>query len=377
VSIPRFGWLCTPVLGFVMAATPSHEAAPSAVDLERNRQLLQKWKTDPEHYARLQQDLHDFWTLPKAKREHLRQLDREFHELDDTTRKRLGKTAERYLAWLERLSEEERQHIEAAADWHEKLSRIEAIREKRWIERAPRKVREELAKLPPDERTARVTQLRKQERQQRKQWQRPLSIGPRPVKPLTHLSDFSPEVQEFVKKQLLPRLNAEERKQYHQAEGRPGFAFVVKHLAERHPVLPPLHRSVTRYEELPVKAKGIAGAKIIWERRIETWKKLQQVEGIWPEWAEMFVSLLPPQQRKAMPPLGACHPHDFSADIQTFIKTSLKAKVKPAEMHKLKEAEGKWPAYPIHLLKLAHDHNLQVPGMSLPGSAELWENNRK
>ena len=377
MSFPRYCWFFTPMLGLVMAATSAHEGAPETGDLERNRQLLRKWKADPDHYARLQHDLHDYWALPEAKRQQLRQLDREFHELDDKTRKRLWKTAERYSAWLDRLSPDERRHIETAADWRERLSRIEEIREKRWIERAPRKVRDELLKLPPNERTIRVGQLRVQDRQRRKQWQRPLGVGPRPAKPLTRLSEFPSDVQEFVKKQLLPRLTAEELGQYHRAEGGPNFRLVVKHLAERHPVLPPLHRPIARYEDLPQKAKGLAGAKNQWERRIETWKKLQQVEGVWPEWAEMFVNQLTPQQRKAMPPLGASHPRDFSPAVQTFIEATLKAKVKLGEFHKLKDAEGKWPEYPRHLLELAHKHNLPVPGMSLPGPAELWENERK
>jgi hypothetical protein len=169
--------LLLPMLAFLVAATPSEEGTYGTSDaayLERNSQLLQKWKADPEHYARLQRDLRDFWALPEPKRRQIRQLDRAFHELDTKTQKRLWKAAERYSAWLERLPEAERQRIEEAEDTQHRLQVIRAIREEQWIERLPRKVREDLTKLSPRERAAQIAQLHKQERQQRLLWSRPL-----------------------------------------------------------------------------------------------------------------------------------------------------------------------------------------------------------
>ena len=43
------------------------------------------------------------------------------------------------------------------------------------------------------------------------------------------------------------------------------------------------------------------------------------------------------------------------------------------EKDELKMAEGWWPEYPEKLLKLARDHNLDIPMMRLPGAAELRE----
>jgi hypothetical protein len=372
----------TPVLGFVMAATPAHEAEPNggAADLERNRQLLRKWQADPEHGDRLRRDLRAYWMLPKAKRDRLRRLDREMHQLDAKTQQRLWRTAERYRTWLEKLPEEQRREIETASDSQERLALIKEIRQRQWIETLPRRVRDDLMKLPEGERKARIMQLREQESVRRKMWLRPIRLVPAPVKPRTHLRDFPPEVKEFVEKQLLPRLSAAEKRQYHDAEGRANFAVTVKHLADHHPALPPLpapHKPIVRYEELPEKAKGIAGAKPMWERRVEAWKKLRQVEGVWPEWAETFVSLLTPEQRKAMPPLGASRPGEFPPAAQAFIETKLRRTVRPMDFKRLKSLEGKWPEYPRRLLDLAHGHNLKVPGMSLPGTADLWEQPRQ
>jgi hypothetical protein len=174
--------LLLPLLLLLTAATPSPRttSVSSGDDLERNRELLRKWKSEPGHYARLQRDLHDFWALPEAKRQRLRQLDRALHQLDAKTQKRLWKVAERYSAWLERLPEEQRRQIEETQDTRERVQLIRAFRERQWIERLPRKVREDLEKLPPEERTAQVVRLREQERQQRILWKRPVNAGAPP-----------------------------------------------------------------------------------------------------------------------------------------------------------------------------------------------------
>ncbi len=325
--------------------------------------------------------MQEFWALPEAKRDRLRRLDKEFHQLDANTQKRLWKAVERYGAWLERLPEDQRRQIETTADRHERLRLIREIRQRQWFERLPRKVRDNLLQLPPEERTERIVQLREQERLQRRLWQRPLGAGAagRPAKPPAHRRDLPPEVRDYVEKNLLPRLSADEKRQYEEAEGQPEFPRTVKHLADLHPVLPPLpppNRPVTRYEDLPDKAKSIAGPKPFWERRVDAWKKLQQVEGVWPEWARTFVTLLTDEQRRAMPPLGASRPNEFPPAVQTFIETTLRQAVKTVEFHRLRQFEGKWPEYPLRLLDLALKHNLTVPGMSLPGAAELWSSMR-
>jgi len=373
--------LFLPVLCCLLAATPGHESA--SVDLERNRQLLQKWKTDPEHYARLRSDLEAFWALPEEKRQRLRRLDRDLHQLDAKAQKELWTVVERYRLWLDRLAEEDRRQIEDAGDTSERLRLIKEIRDRQWIERLPRTVREELRNTPADGWAMRVAQLREQERRQRKLWQRPLGAGPGPrgAKQPSRLHDFPKEVQEFVEKHLLPRLTADEELHYRRSEGQwPAFPLLLIHLSERYPVLPPLpapQRPITHYEDLSEQARRIAGPKTFWERRSEEWKKLQLVEGKWPQWAETMVTLLTDEQRKTMPPLGASRPREFPIAVQTFLETTLRIKVKGAEFRKLRETEGKWPDYPRRLLDLAHKHHLQVPGMSLPGPAELWEDARK
>jgi hypothetical protein len=370
VSISRSCLLLTPLLA-LLAATPSPETTPGPgdADLARNRQLLDQWKSDPEHHARLQRDLHDFWALPKAQRRQLRQLDRDFHRLDAQMQKRLWKVAERYNAWLERLPDEARRHIEETRDTQERLRLIQAIRARQWMERLPHKVREDLDKLPEAGRGAAVARLREQERQQRILWKRPVNALARP-KP-TRPSELPPESESFIKDQLLPHLTPAERLQYNAALGSPEFSRIVKELAKNHPVLPPLsHKPIVRFDDLSDKAKVEAGSKISWEQRRDVWERLRRVEGKWPEWALTFHSLLSKEQRERMPPLGASRPDEFPVEVRDFIKKTLKPKVSPAEFRELQRVQGKWPEYPQHLLRLAEKHKLEVPGMSLPGSAE-------
>jgi hypothetical protein len=369
----RYAGLMTLMLALLMAAAPAHESTSgsTAADLERNRQLLKKWRAEPEHYARLQRDLRDFWALPREKRQRLRRLDHDLYQLDAATQKRLWKAIERYSGWLEKLPEDDRLQIEQTKEWPERLRLIKDLRERQWLDRLPQKVREELLKLPPDQRNARASELRGQERQQRKLWQRPLAIGavPRPVKQPTRLSEFPRDSQLFVEKNVLPHLTVEERQQYEKAAGQADFVPTVKRLAAKHPVLPPLpapHPPVTRYENLPERAKELVGPKAVWEKRTEAWRKLHQVEGRWPEWALTFYDLLTPQQRERVPPLGASRPHEFPKPIPAFIRDTLGPKLSEQEKKHLHETVGKWPEYPRLLLELAEKHRQVVPGMSLP-----------
>jgi hypothetical protein len=373
VSISRFRLLLLPLLALFMAATRDEEGTPGksdSDDLEHNRRVLQKWKTDPEHFARLKQDLRDFWALPEAKRQQLRRLDGDFHQLDAKTQKRLWQVAEGYEAWLERLPENERRQIEETKDTQERLQLIRTIRERQWVERLPQKVRGDLEKLPAAERSAKVVVLRKQEQQQRKLWSRPLSPEQRTPQPM-RTADLPPETKRFINNHLWPHLTAEEKKKYNQAEGHPEFARTVKELAKRHPVLLPLHnKPIVRFDELPEKAKVVAGPKPNWERRVEVWERLRRVEGKWPEWALTFLSLLTEQQRKDMPPLGASRPMEFSQSLRDFLKNTLSPKASAQEMKQLNNRRGKWPDYPLHLLYLAEKYKLELPAMSLPGAAD-------
>src|SRR5258708_39217936 len=89
------------------AAAPvlCYSEQPAPDETETNARLLERWRSDPEHYARLQADLRAFAQLPPERQERLRQLDPQLHETASITQKRPWSGMERYTAWDDHLSE--------------------------------------------------------------------------------------------------------------------------------------------------------------------------------------------------------------------------------------------------------------------------------
>src|SRR5688572_22443826 len=67
-AMRRHCWWLLAVAGLAAAAPRDLGDA----DLERNRRLLDKWRADPEHYARLRRDLKAFYELPESRQQALR-----------------------------------------------------------------------------------------------------------------------------------------------------------------------------------------------------------------------------------------------------------------------------------------------------------------
>src|SRR5258708_35930425 len=107
--------LALAALGAALPEPPSSDGVTRDDPLARNQQLLEEWRENPKHNARLQRDLERFWSLPREERDRLRALDRELHEQDSATQQRLWGVLERYHAWMERLPESDRRRIESAS----------------------------------------------------------------------------------------------------------------------------------------------------------------------------------------------------------------------------------------------------------------------
>jgi hypothetical protein len=360
----------------VLLALPALALSEPATtdELGRNGRLLEKWRADPEHYARLMRDLRAFWAEPAARREQLRKLDRDLAELDSLTQKRLWDVMEGYSLWLDHLAEPERKRIEATADHRERLRLIREIKERQWIERLPARVQKELRALPEGQQAAEVARLRQEERQRRQPWQNLLRqrFGPpaRPVRP-ARLSDFPDEVQAFVNNTLRSQLSDEERDQLKKAEGKwPALPALILELSERHPILPQLpDGGYTRFQKLPAEVK-----RLLPRNRPE----LVKHENRWPDYALAVHDLLR-REGKTLPkehPLGACKPEHFSALVQAAIKDKLYPQLAAGEKKQLEDADGKWPEYPRLLHELARKHEVALPGLTLPGPRELWESVR-
>ena len=133
------------------------------------------------------------------------------------TQQRLWGVLERYLLWLERLPETDRERVRGAPDKKHRLQIIKEIREREWVDRLPLRLRNELLTIEDTrKRAARVAEVRREEREIRKLVQnppRPRGFTPRPAR----LEQFPPEVRHFVKEQLDPHLGPAEKQQLERA----------------------------------------------------------------------------------------------------------------------------------------------------------------
>jgi hypothetical protein len=77
----------------------------------------------------------------------------------------------------------------------------------------------------------------------------------------------------------------------------------------------------------------------------------------------MTWSMLGPTKMDELPPAA-----------QRFVRDDLMNKLNENEKKQLSDTQGTWPEYPMKVKELADKHRLIVPGLSLPGTRELWQN---
>jgi hypothetical protein len=359
------------LLGLLTLAAPAAalpDIAPE--ELDHNRQLLARWRTDADHYARLKRDLQAFKALPPERQTALRRLDHDLHQEDPAAQARLLLVMDRYAAWLDSLAPADRQQIEAAADTAERLRVIRQVREREWIDRLPRATRDQVLKAAPDKRAALLADLRRLERDRHLAWQGAQGAEDAPARPWppTRPGDLPSEVQNYVTFSLIPRLNKEDKERLKNAQGQsPMYARTLLELAEKHPVFAPGDPGPTSISELPRDVK-----ERVQQLPAEDRRRLNRFVGHWPEFG-IAVTAAVRKEFGTMPrELGPCHPKDLPPPLQQFLDTKLLPKLPPEGQRRLAEAEGRWPDYPRMILELSRRRGLQVPGATLPGPPDFW-----
>jgi hypothetical protein len=343
--------------------------------LEQNRRLLDRWRADPEHHARLLRDLRAFYALPRPRQQQLRQLDQDLYATDPATQARLMAVLERYNAWLDSLADDQRRYVLDAPDAATRLARIRDQRLREWLPRLPTREQEAVGRLPADQQPDRIATFRSEERRQRtvwlRDWQTRLAAIPKPAK----MSELPPAARAFVEAHVTRHLTSAERKSLAEAEGKyPDWLRQLLALSEKHPVLPPGPMGeITTLEEL----KKVKGAEKLADRLLTKKPKgsTKQVKGRWPEFA-LMVRNLPASKNFAFPALGASQPSEFPKEVQVFLNRELLPGLSNERKTQLEKAKGKWPEYPYMLHEIARQRRLVIPGMSLPGPVEMWESVR-
>ncbi len=343
-------------------------------DVEHNRRLLEKVRKDPQHYERLRQNLSAFLALPEERQEKLRQLDQELHDKNSKTATRLQRVLERYADWLQSIPEADRQRLQDEADPKKRLQLIRDLREQFWVNHLPKAVREELQKLSGSQQRLRIVELRKEERKRHGEWQAAIRNWVELTqRPQTSLKDLAPDVKAYVDEFLLPVLTPEENKRLQQAQGKPLFLKTLVELADKHPLrLPGPPTGPAKFEQLPAGVQARLKKAKDWPS-----EAAKQAEGKWPDYALAVMEFVRLNKLGPLPKqIGPCHPAEFPPSVVQFIDKQLGPVLKEDEVALLKKAEGRWPGYPRQLLAMARKHNLQVPGVGLPGPRQVWDRYR-
>jgi hypothetical protein len=240
------------------------------------------------------------------------------------------------------------------------------------LQRQPQKLRDELARLPEDQRNEKIAEQRKEERLRIAAWMRALRVRSEahPDKPV-RASDFGAEGERYVNEVLRPQLTAEEAGQLKMADGKwPYYTRTVLDLADKHPVkLPGPAKGIARHYDLPDDYRT-ALTPAVKNLPKSQQRPLEEAGGKWPDYAIEVTKLVRPGNPQ-LKPLGPSRAADFAAPVKEFIETKLLPKLSPQEKADLAKEEGKWPEYPTKVLALAGLHTLEVPLMRLPG-ADQW-----
>jgi hypothetical protein len=367
--------------------------------LEQNRRLVEKWRADQDHFARLKRDHAAFLALPPERQARLRQLDHDLYAEDPATQARLLAVLERYVTWLEKLDDGDRAWIESAPDTQTRLQRVKTIRDRQWVKRLPRQVQEDLAKLPADKQPQRIAELRLGERQRRLEWfwagHGRDAAALRRARP-TRLAEFPPEVRSYYGVALSRILPKNEQARLHAAEGNwPLYArTLAKAMTTPPPELPgfPDKDKVwpTKMLELPrdwrfalnsyfqAEGNGQKGGQkkaLVpdYKHRQGQRRRLGSKAEKWPAFALEATKIVRAENLKVESQLGPSKASEFAPLARTFIQTELLPKLSDGERKDLASKEGKWPEYPERLLELAKKLGLTMPGTVRPCSPEFWD----
>lgn len=341
-----------------------------------------------------------FRSYPVARRQQLRKLDQDLHELPAADQDRLRPILENYALWLDRLPDGDRRDILAAPTPVARLDAVTQLYQKRWRESLPVPIRDKLAIVAGvEERFDLLNAWKVADKARRDEWhvarrQWPTLFGSEGRAPWPFAEPgMADQVDQYVKtafkvdlavaispkndmplaaRLTRPEFNALKSARDSATKDKNWFVYgvAVYRLAQLHPYLPepqpgkPLVVSVvTLPADLPPRLlrqipKGGDGA----------------TRGKWPEFALEAARKFQLEKVPVPESFGPCRPADFTEPVRNFLTTVLVPRLTDAEREALKKLEGKWPEYPQQVLKLAAlpKYDFAVPTVTLPGAPSLW-----
>jgi len=350
----------------------------SADPVEQNRRLIEKLRAEPERYERLKRDLKAFLALPADRQARLRQLDQALHASDPEEQERLWQIMDRYVTWLERLPEKDRRPVDEAPDPTSRLKVVKEVLENQWIDRLPRAKRDQLAGVTGDKRATLIARFKEEEKTRRAEWNKALWSADSGYRkgPIVRAADLPEDARRFVEKELLPAMSPEDRDKLKELEGRwPAYPRMLISMAEKYPIVPPppVTGPITKYPELPDSIKRQLGQYFKDPKKWPQGAKMMEDSGRWPDYAIGVTEFMRSKNISMPQELGPCRPREFTPEVRKFIEEKLIFELNSSERAALDKAEGKWPEYPRALFELTRKHNLPIPGLPLPGSRDFWD----
>lgn len=328
-----------------------------------------------------------FKGLPPARKQDLRELDKQLNSQDASIRDRLLRILEAYAVWLDNLPEVERRGVLSAPTPLVRLGVIRDIRERQWLNRLPPPQQAELIGLDPTKRGLLIQQWKAEEAQQRDLWafahKRAESL-----KTNRQLWPFDTEsgrkdIPEFMRTTFRTddprrsRFSPGDLAQYREAleAAQKGnewawYGKTVYDLTRKYETLPEpaTGEPITTYHQL-----GLAG---FYFQRGRAQKMTVGLVGKWPDFAlalNAYVNSEKSEKMPPLPPLGPARVADFPESIREFWAKHLSPKLTGAERNRLRMLENRWPEFPREFIALARHYDLSVPGILLPGSPRKWE----
>lgn len=332
-----------------------------------------------------------FKALPPARQQTIRELDKQLQAQDAPTRDRLIRVLEAYAIWLGRLPDGERAGVLAAPTPARRLDEIRSIRERQWLDALPTAQKSKLNGLSVNDKTTLIAQWKKDEAERREEW---TLVRKHTDAIVANLAPW-PFETEAMRKSVVDymrvtfktddpkkcRFTASEFDRYNlalaAAEKSGGWAWwaygrETYNLTRKYEsfLLPEPARAEMMYVDFNDLPR-------IFDKLVERpglKKKLAPHVGKWPDFPlevhdELRMGKFGPGP---LPPLGPARPSDFKEPVKTFWDKELSQKLTQSERGFLRLLENRWPEYPREFLRLARQHDLSVPGVTLPGSPRRW-----
>jgi hypothetical protein len=380
----------------LMLATLALAAAPLLAvseptpqeDLEQNRSDLERWRGNPEKYAALEQNTHAFLALPLERRKQMIKLDADLHEQPSAVQARLKNVLARYSDWLEHLDPAEQKKIREAPDRAARLKVVHDLREQEWFKRQPQKFHKDAEKMPPDERAKFIAELRRRERNRKRDWQVALrfweefqSGDPKKESLPASWSELNPKVRDYVEEYLKPLMLPEDWKRLMETKGWPRFPQTLVELADKHPpsLLGP--KGPMQLAQLPKKIRDLIPPRPKKAaKKQDAVTKIYESANSWPGFGQavaQYLRVKPPKKQALDYEFWPNDADGLGKDAREFLDTTLMPLLSPKEQKDLARAATRgWPDYPRVLDELARNHHLQVPWQTLPGSRTYWDKYR-